>query len=219
MILHCRYNPYFHWLSFDLQCAAAVALSVTEYTKLLDISKPKELRQFQLLTGLCLLIMIVTRGFHWVYLCSMLIYSWYQERAWSFVVVGTICSITFSMFNCTYCITPFAKRFFKFVNVSHQYEKLPADADPKQRRASMVCLQEAAANVMVGQDGLRAELLELLQLNNRTANKSIRRDTIPPSMFGSGRRRQSNAALLRNSMGDISLALQQLQVSGGLKYD
>jgi len=225
MVLHYRDNHYLHWLTFDLQFAGAVGLFVTEYTKLLDVSKPKELRQFQALSGFALVVIVITRAFHWVYLCSQLIMTWYQEKAWTFFVVGTLCSLSFSVFNWVFCIEPFYKRFVKFMKMSQEYTSLPAETDAKTRRASLVSLQEAAGNVMISQDDMNAELAELLlqlQQTSRTANKSGRRDTLPPSMFGSrsGRpRRRSSNVLLRSSMGNLSVALNQLHLAGGVKDD
>jgi hypothetical protein len=222
MILNYRDSHYLHWLTFDLQFAGAVGLFTAEYTKLLDVSKPNQLRQFQILSGFALAVVIVTRGFHWFYLTGCLIVRWYEERAWTFFTVGTICTMSFSIFNWVFCIEPFYKRFVKFINLSAEYQKLPASADAKTRRASLVSLQEAAANLMVNQDDMSATIADLLQRNYvRSNSKSNRRDTMPPDMFGSakGRRVSSSAAMMRSSMGNISLALNQLQLAGDLKED
>ena len=221
MILNYRTNYYVHWLTFDLQCAGAVALFVTEYTKLLDVSIPNQLRQFQFLSGFALVVVIITRVFHWFYFTGCLIVGWYQEQAWIFVVVGSICTILFSVFNWFFCIDPFYKRFVKFMKVSADYTKLPATADAQTRRASLISLQEAAHNVMVGSDEMTTALVDVLRRNYvRDENKSNRRDTMPPSMFGSGRRVSSgSAAMMRSSMGNISLALSQLQMAGDLSED
>ena len=48
--------------------AAAVALSIGEYTKLLDVSKPSSLRQFKVLNFFALVTMLWTRVIHWSYL-------------------------------------------------------------------------------------------------------------------------------------------------------
>lgn len=222
MILNYRDSYYLHWLTFDLQFAGAVGLFTAEYTKLLDVSKPKELKQFQILSGFALLVIIITRGFHWFYLTGNLIWQWYDEKAWTFCIVGTMCTFSFSLFNWMFCIEPFYKRFVKFMNISAEYNKLPPTADARTRRASLVSLQEAASNLMVNQDDINATLADLLSRNYvRDESKSNRRDTMPPSMFGSatngGRRVSSSAAMMRSSMGNISLALNQLQMTGDLQ--
>ena len=137
MVLNYRDLPTLHWLCFDLQAAAAISLMVTEYTKLLDITKPNQLRQFQSLTFFGLVVMVVTRGFHWVFLCGSLLVMWYQEGRWGFLVVGTIISALFSMFNYAFCIEPYYKWFTKFVKVSAEYKKLPADAPARDTASSI----------------------------------------------------------------------------------
>ncbi|KAL3909330.1 MAG: hypothetical protein SGILL_008127, partial [Bacillariaceae sp.] len=223
MIMNYRDDHHFHWLVFDLQAAAAVALAVQEYTKLLDVSKPNQLFQFQFFTGVSLVVMLWTRGFHWIYNCGMLIQTFYQQEAWTYVIVGTLCSLIFSLFNVFICIIPCVNRFFKFLNKKAEYKSLPANADPKTRRASMMAMQDAAANVMVNQDGMQAELLDFLQSHKRCPKKSDRRDTLPANAFGSTqrrRRRSSSGALsvglLRSSMGNFDLALRQLHMAGDL---
>ncbi|KAL3904770.1 MAG: hypothetical protein SGARI_004770, partial [Bacillariaceae sp.] len=84
MILKYRDNHFFHWLVFDLQAAAAVSLFITEYTKMLNVSKPNQLFQFQFLTGVSLAIMVWTRAFDWTYNCFMLIRTFYQDDAMAF---------------------------------------------------------------------------------------------------------------------------------------
>lgn len=206
MVLHYRDVRTLHWLCFDLQMAAAVALAVTEYTKLLDISKPRQLSRFQGLTFFALVVMVATRGFHWIYLCSDLIALWYHERAWVFLGVGSVISLAFSVFNYFFCIEPFYKRFTKFLKVSEEYKKLPEDADARTRRSSILVLQRAAGHVIVHRQ-IEEELLSLVT----TDRKADRRGTLPPSMFGSngsGRKRPS-LMLLRSSTGDISHVLSR----------
>mmetsp|Transcript_9086 Transcript_9086/g.16952 ORF Transcript_9086/g.16952 Transcript_9086/m.16952 type:complete len:386 (-) Transcript_9086:152-1309(-) len=204
MVLHYRNLRTLHWLCFDLQIAGAVALSVQEYTKLLEITERRQLFQFQLLTSFALVVMIVTRGLHWVYLCADLISMWYHEKAWVFLGVGSVISLLFSFFNWFFCIEPFYKRFAKFVKVSAEYKKLPADADSKKRRSSVVVLEAAAAEVL-GRQQVEEEILSLF-----AERKVKRRGTMPPSMFGSKGRRRASVVLLRSSVGNISNALSRL---------
>lgn len=206
MILNYRYLSTLHWLTFDLQAAAAISLMVTEYTKLLDITKPNQLRQFQSLTFIALAIMIITRGFHWVYLCGSLLVMWYQEGKWGFLVVGTIISALFSLFNYGFCIEPFYKRFVKFMKVSAEYKKLPADAPARDRRASVINLEAAAAAVLK-RNNIEEELIASL-FEDRKVN---RRATLPPSAFsGNKGGKRSSMLLLRSSMGDVAHLLSQL---------
>ena len=216
MILNYRDNRYFHWLVFDLQAAAAVALLITEYTKMLNVSKPKQLFQFQLFTGVSLAVMVWTRVFDWVYNCFMLIKTFYQDDAMAFFYVGIFSALIFTSFSVLICIIPCYQRFMKFLKKKAEYKSLPASADPKIRRASMLAMQDAAADVLSNHTSMQEELLELLQSTKRTPHKSNRRDTIPPS-FTRGKRSSVNMKILRSSMGNLDTALLQLQIAGGLK--
>lgn len=80
MILFYRDNKSLHWLCFNLQFAAALALGVGEYLKHLDISKQSNLRQFKILNCFAMVAMIWTRGIHWTYLCIDLYITWYREQ-------------------------------------------------------------------------------------------------------------------------------------------
>ena len=216
MVLNYRDNHYFHWLVFDLQAAAAVALLITEYTKMLDVSKPKQLFQFQFLTGISLAVMSWTRVFDWVYTCGMLIKTFYQDNAMGFFYVGIVSALLFTAFSVLICVIPCYQRFTKFLKKKAEYKSLPANADPKTRRVSMLALQDAASDVFSNHSTMQEELLELLQSTKRTPNKSNRRDTIPPS-FTRGKRTSVNMKLLRSSMGNLDTALLQLQIAGQLK--
>lgn len=211
VVLNYRNLGVVHWLCFDLQAAAAVSLAVTEYTKLLDITKPSQLRQFKVLTFIALVIAIIARGFHWVYLCCKFIMIWYDERAWGFLVVGTIISLIFSLFNWAFCIEPFWKRFIKFMKVSAEYEKLPPDCPAKDRRASVIILEAAAADILT-----QRHLEEEFVMSLFPERKVDRRATMPPSL-NRGRRRSSLAMLGSSiAMGEVSHLLSRL---GSIKDD
>ena len=80
MVLYYRENKSLHWLCFNLQFAAAIALAVGEYTKLLDLSIPSSLRRF-----------IV------------------QYQAWIFLSLGVVLSSLFTLFSYACCIKPYSK--------------------------------------------------------------------------------------------------------------
>ena len=208
VVLHYRDLNVLHWLCFDLQAAAAVTLVVIEYTKMLDITKPSELRQFQSLTLFALIVIIFTRGFHWVYLCCKFIYIWYQEKNWGLFVIGTLVTLVFSLFNWAFCIEPFYKRFRKFMKVSAEFEALPSTATATDRRKSVMNLEAAAADVLSRQN-LEEELVASLFPKRKTE----RRSTMPASMFAGkkgGGSKRSSMVMLRSSMGEMSPLLTQL---------
>jgi hypothetical protein len=217
LILHYRSNHTLHWLCFDLQFAGATALFVTEYSKLLDVSVHSQLRQFQFLTGFALLTMIWTRLFHWVYLCCQFMMLWFKEQAFWFLAIGGTLALLFSGFNWVFCIKPFYARFVKFIRLSHDYEKLPPSATVQQRRASLLSLEQAAANVVHPHE-LQDELLMMLL----TPRKVERRQTVPPNAkLGTARNamKRSSLVMLRSSAGDISNLLAQLREGEELKED
>lgn len=201
MILHYRDLKILHWLCFDLQAAAAISAMVTEYTKLLDMTNPQQLRQFQFLTFLCLVVMIVTRGFHWLYLSGKFMIIWYQEERWIFLLVGTPVILVFSLLiNWVVCIESYYKRFVKFMKVSAEYKKLAPDAPAKDRRASLQSLEAAAAEVVV-----RQSLDEEFVASFFPSRKVDRRVTMPPSLAsrGHGKNRSSSMTMLRSSLSSM----------------
>ena len=147
---------------FNLQFAAAVALAVGEYTKLLDLSNPTKLKQFKRLNFFALVTMVWTRAFHWVYLCFDLYYTWYLEKAWSFLIVGGLLSMLFTMFSYACCIKPYYKKWKKFLNVSAEHEQLAEDASPAMKRASVLKLDDAVAELL-SSDGGMSELVEFVE--------------------------------------------------------
>jgi hypothetical protein len=204
LILHYRNLETLHLICFDLQAAGATSLAIKEYTKMLDISKPRQLRQFQVLTFIALVVMVWTRAIHWFYLIAKFIMIWYHDKAWGFLIVGTIMCLVFSAFNWVYCIQPFYARFVKFMKVSADYSALPADVEPNTRRSSAVALDAAAADIL--NQGQWPEELTAMFVERRVS----RRSTLPPSMFR-GKRRSLN--LLRSSTGDVSRILSQMNSS------
>ena len=95
MVLYYRDSAALHWICFDLQFAAAIALAVGEYTKILDIKEVGSLRQFKVLNGLALAVMVWTRIIHWSMLSFELFVTWYRDAAWGFLCAGK-----FKVFSC-----------------------------------------------------------------------------------------------------------------------
>jgi len=170
---------------------------------MLDVTKPNQLWQFQLLTFVGLVVMVWTRGVHWIMLCASFISVWYQEKAWGFMSVGTAMILLFSAFNWLLCIHPYYKRFVKFMRVSVEYKALPTDAPAQKRRSSVLALEMAAGDVF-GHHELDEELAAMFVTNRKVS----RRSTMPASTSRGSRR--ASWALLRSSAGDISRVLYQM---------
>ena len=88
MVLCYRDSAALHWICFDLQFAAAFALAVGEYTKVLDTREAGSLTQFKVLIGLALAVMVWTRIIHWGMLSFELFVTWYRDAAWGFLCAG-----------------------------------------------------------------------------------------------------------------------------------
>jgi hypothetical protein len=142
MVLYYRNLWIFHQLVFDLQLAGATIL-VLEYTKLLDISQTNDLRKFKMCNFLMLVFAIWSRLVHWVYLSVHMILTWYREKAWSYLAVGSIMILRFSLFNAVGQIIPMYQRYMKFLRVSAEHESLLIGASKNESRQSMVQLNAA----------------------------------------------------------------------------
>eukprot|EP00581_Thalassiosira_minuscula_P019389 CAMPEP_0183715610 /NCGR_PEP_ID=MMETSP0737-20130205/9758_1 /TAXON_ID=385413 /ORGANISM="Thalassiosira miniscula, Strain CCMP1093" /LENGTH=307 /DNA_ID=CAMNT_0025944721 /DNA_START=419 /DNA_END=1342 /DNA_ORIENTATION=+ len=177
MILYYRSNRSLHWLCFDLQFAAAMALWVGEYTKLMDITNPSKLRQFKVLNFIACVTMLWTRVIHWTYLCFDLYITWWQDEAYTFLSIGILVSIGFTAFSYIACVKPFCRNFVKFLHVSEIYEKLPTNAAPEKRRSSVVQLDQAMADLLEG-DGMM-ELTDVVGNLFERRQPSIRRKSVP----------------------------------------
>lgn len=193
MILYYRNMITLHWLCFNLQFAAALALMISEYTKLLDIANSRrQLRQFKTLNVVAFAVMIWTRVIHWVYLISDMLVTFYNDNAWTFLIVGILASLAFSLFSFLVCVKPFYKKLVKFHNASVEFESLPADATTSTRRSSVMKLEKAMADLLE-----EDEMKEVTEFVDRIFSKRnvSRRQTIQPI----NRRRQSLMVMLAKS--------------------
>jgi hypothetical protein len=176
MVLYYRDLWIFHQLVFELQFVA-VSLVLIEYSKLLDISKSNDLWKFKLCNFLVLAIAMWTRVIHWVYLSVHMILTWYHDKAWTFLVVGSIMILLFSFFNAVGQVIPMYQRYMKFLRVSAEHESLPIGASDKVRRQSMVQLN--AATTLLLENSLEDRINSFLNsLENR--EKVNRRQSMPP---------------------------------------
>jgi len=208
MILNYRDFKTLHLLCFELQAASAVALFVQEFTKLLDVTIPRQLRLFQAMTGFALVLMVFCRVIHWPFLVFDFCKIWYEQKAWVFMAVGIIVAVPFTVFSWSICIQPCYARFVKFMKMSAKHAKLPVGT--AARRASAIALQAAAMDVFA-QQSLDEELASLF-----VQRKVPRRETVPPSY---GRRKRPSLALLRASGGDLSSTLSRMSAASTWKED
>ena len=179
MVLYYRGLKLLHWLCFDLQIVALVSVLV-EYSKILDISKPNELRQFKVVNFLVLVLVVWTRFLHWIYLCVQIELTWYHDKTWSFIAVGAVSLTAFSYFNAMLIVIPLYKRFKKFLNVSAKYESLPPDAPEAKRRQSTMKLEKSVRKLLL-EETIDIEGRIILFLKSFDLRGKVdRRQTMPP---------------------------------------
>jgi len=221
MVMYFRSSNLLHWLCFDLQMAGAIGLSIAEYTKLLDISQPGQLLQFQVLSFISLVVMVVTRGFHYYYLCLQVAATLVANQEWALLVFAAIPFLAFTIFNTFIIIIPGYKRFVKFLKVSNNHNNLPNDVTPEQKRNSLLELETAAVGLRQSR-GFREELL-LAVLSDSPEGHTSRRASLPARL--SPRNSFLGGTIMyRLSMYDSSSQKQQAWASlvaslGSLKED
>lgn len=171
MVLYYRDSAALHWICFDLQFAAAFALAVGEYTKVLDTREAGSLRRFKVLNGLALAVMVWTRIVHWGMLSFELFVTWYRDAAWGFLCAGLFLSAVFSFFSWECCVKPYYKKFTKFLHVSAEYEH----ATPDRKRLSLVLLDDAVAELLAndGMDELARKAERLFEKRKPDRRRSM----------------------------------------------
>jgi len=195
MILNYRNLRTLHWLCFDLQIGAAISLSVAEYTKLLDLSIPNQLHQFQALTTFTLITVLWGRLIHWVYLVGELMLVWYRDQAYVFLAVGGFLSLVFSLFSYALLIEPYYKRWYKFCVKRREYEKVVESktSTPQQRRSSFLALDEAAEEMVLEMERDMAMVEIANWIMKPRDDIVIRRASLPASLkLGDNVRRRSS---------------------------
>ena len=98
--------------------------------------------------------------------------TWWQDKAYAFLSIGMLVSLAFSIFSYLCCVKPFYKSFVKFLHVSAVHDTLPTDVTPEKRRASVVKLDQAVAELLDG-DGMMelADIVESLFVKRRTSRR------------------------------------------------
>ena len=114
LVLKYRELRELHLMTFNLQWAAAIAISMNEYTKCLDLTQSSQLLKFRILNGISFIIMAWMRGFHWIYLCCRLMMIWYEDDEIWFIALGSVVCVLITGFNFILCIYPFGKKMLKY---------------------------------------------------------------------------------------------------------
>ena len=111
-------------------------------------------------------------------------------------------SVFFSLFSYFACVKPYYKKFIKFLYVLAEYESLPADVKPEIRRASIIKLDEAVAE-LVADD----EMERLAEIAERTfvQRRPPRRQSVPVQ----SRKRQSTVMHKMHSFEPSSLVYKK----------
>ena len=136
LVLKYRELRELHLMTFNLQWAAAIAISMNEYTKCLDLTKSRQLLTFRILNAIGFIIMAWMRGFHWLYLCGRLMTIWYNDDEWTFILLGSVIMILITGFNFILCIYPFGKKMLKFGPSTSKIRKTISDTDSFESSSS-----------------------------------------------------------------------------------
>ena len=145
-ILNYRDLPELHRLIFDLQFVGGVMMILPEYTRVLDVKKRNELRQFVSISLFMFAITIWTRVFDWFYIIYILLTRFYADENWSFLIGGSIILSLFTLFNLFFCVNPLFVRLKKFAKKLVEYDLLPEDAPQEKRQSTIDDLNIAAAD-------------------------------------------------------------------------
>jgi hypothetical protein len=114
LVMKYRQLRTLHLLTFNLQWAAALAISANEYCKTLDLKNQRQLWTFRIINGICFGIMAWMRGIYWLYLCGRLHMRLYEDGEYTMMLVGVVIYILITGFNVMLCIYPFGKKMLKF---------------------------------------------------------------------------------------------------------
>lgn len=182
VILRYRQWWVIHSLCFDLQLGPGFVTPIAEWGKLLDISKPNDLRQFKICNIIKLILFGWTRGIHFIYLVAHALIGWYNDKAWAYMIGGAPALLAFTWFNYSSILRPMLKTYMKFRNASAEYEALPKDAPEKQKLASRANLEDIARELIEETEIIDpADRLATLIESFRGEKKIIeRRQTMPP---------------------------------------
>jgi hypothetical protein len=118
LVMKYRQLRTLHLLTFNLQWAAALAISANEYCKTLDLKNHRQLWTFRIINGICFAIMAWMRGIYWLYLCGRLHMRLYEDEEYTMMLVGVVIYILITGFNVMLCIYPFGKKMLKFGSMS-----------------------------------------------------------------------------------------------------
>lgn len=172
-----RELKHVHWLCFNLAGGPGLMQPFTEYSKLLDVSKPHDLRHFKICNIISLLIWSWTRLFHYFYCIAQLLLVFYHDKAWSFITIGTpLLLLMFLFINLPTLISLF-KRVKKFHKASAEYEALPNDVS---KDLSMRNLEDSARDLLDEAENIDLTISLVKLLAKFEDRKVDMRQTMPP---------------------------------------
>ena len=179
-----RYREWWviHSICFDLQFGTSLLAPLGEYGKLLNVKKPDDLHRFKIVNILKVIIGVWTRGIHFIYLVTLAMISWYNDKAWTFLCVGSPVLLAFTGFNYMMILKPVIKTYMKFRNASAEYEALPADASDEQKRKSLANLGDLARELIEETDIIHPtdQFTAFFQSLQERKGKLDRRQTMTP---------------------------------------
>ena len=113
------------------------------------------------------------------------LYLFYREERWTFLGVGIVVFLVFSVFNVFICVIPTYQRLVKFMNMTAEYKVLPDDADEATRRSTIANLRKSAA-VLSRTSTFNGQITEMMFVDRHVdSRQSISVASLPSTMKAS----------------------------------
>lgn len=182
MILRYRDWKVIHWICFNMAGMPGVVMPTVEYTKTLDINKPKDLAIFKVVNFVLFVLILWTRGLHWIYLVGKVLFQLYQEKAWRVIMISAppLLAMTF-LINFGFVFHMY-KRWMKFRKATAEYEALPEDAPKAKKLASKANFEQLAQELLDETDNIDPVVGIISALDFLEDRKVERRQTMPPTL-------------------------------------
>ena len=184
LIMNYRHLKTLHWICFDLQFAACICLSAAEYSKLLDVENPSQLRRFQQLSILSLVVSVWSRIVHWLYLIGEFVVVWFKDQAYGFLVSGLLLGALFTLFSYLCVVEPQYKRWRKFRAKKAEHEEILSN-DQGSPAQFVYCSQRRSGRAAL-RNGKRSEarISDLAEqfFPSKSREDIARRASVPASL-------------------------------------
>ncbi|GAB5356313.1 hypothetical protein AAMO2058_000280100 [Amorphochlora amoebiformis] len=122
MNLYYSHNFSYWMLVFVMQGVSGIALMMAQYTQTLDVSKPDELLQMQVLSIVMGIFISYCRVYLFLTYCWKLLVSFYMDSTVTFIIGGIFSSVLMSVVNLIFVVDAY-RRIMKFITFSLKPKK------------------------------------------------------------------------------------------------